>query len=247
MWRTGEPLSTIGDGLSAIHFYQPWTRRRLPHAWKLFAVWRKIEIPSRAPPITWELISSMAAHEWQQNNFEMAVILLVAFHCLLRTGEFLSITAADVSLGENTGLISLKGTKTGLRHNADEAISVTNDLVLEFLRALIRAREDLNATALPLWNGTAAQFRSRFKFSLFLDGARKASVQTVPYSLRRGGATALFQQTKSMEAALIRGRWESSRVAKLYISDGLSYLLSITMSEHTRLFLSVYNLETFTA
>ena len=173
MWRTGEPLSTIGDGLSAIHFYQPWTRRRLPHAWKLFAVWRKIEIPSRAPPITWELISSMAAHEWQQKNFEMAVILLVAFHCLLRTGEFLSITAADVSLGENTGLISLKGTKAGLRHNADEAISVTNDLVLEFLRALIRAREDLNATALPLWNGTAAQFRSRFKFLCSLMGLEK--------------------------------------------------------------------------
>jgi hypothetical protein len=50
-----------------------------------------------------------------------------------------------------------------------------------------------------------------------------------------------------MEAALIRGCWESSRVAKLYISDGLSYLPSITMSEHTRLFLSVYNLETFAA
>ena len=36
MWRIGEPMLTIGDGLSALHFYQPWTRRRIPHAWKLF-------------------------------------------------------------------------------------------------------------------------------------------------------------------------------------------------------------------
>lgn len=32
MWREGEPLLTIGDALSALHFYQPWTRRKIPHA-----------------------------------------------------------------------------------------------------------------------------------------------------------------------------------------------------------------------
>ena len=160
MWRTGEPLLTIGDGLSALHFFQPWTKRRLPHAWKLFSVWRKIEIPSRAPPLTWRLVSSMAIYEWERNNFEMAVILLVAFHCLLRTGEFLQLTADDISIGKHEAILSLKGTKTGLRHNADEVISITDDRVLEFLRALVSARKDLSATALPLWTGSAAQFLS---------------------------------------------------------------------------------------
>jgi hypothetical protein len=62
-----------------------------------------------------------------------------------------------------------------------------------------------------------------------------------PYSLRRGGATAVFQQTKSMEAALLRGRWESTRVARLYISDALSYIPSIKMSTHTTLFLQEFS------
>jgi len=115
MWREGEPLLTIGDALSALHFYQPWTRRKIPHAWKLFATWRKIEVPSRAPPLTWEITQSMAAYEWEHGHYEMATILLVAFHCLLRTGEFLQVTAGDISLGEESGIISLKGTKTGLR------------------------------------------------------------------------------------------------------------------------------------
>lgn len=36
-----------------------------------------------------------------------------------------------------------------------------------------------------------------------------------PYSLRRGGATHLFQITHSMETTLARRRWESSKVAKV--------------------------------
>ena len=31
-WRKGEPSLTIGDNLPALHFFQPWLKRRL-HAW----------------------------------------------------------------------------------------------------------------------------------------------------------------------------------------------------------------------
>ena len=34
MWREGEPLLTIGDALSALHYYEPTTKRGIPHAWK---------------------------------------------------------------------------------------------------------------------------------------------------------------------------------------------------------------------
>ena len=75
MWRSGEPLLTIGDALSALHFYQPWTRRRIPHAWKLFSVWRKIEVPSRAPPLTWQINQSMAAY-----NGKKAIMKCLQFY-----------------------------------------------------------------------------------------------------------------------------------------------------------------------
>ena len=86
---------------------------------KLFAIWRKIEVPSRAPPLTWEITQSMAAYEWEHGHYEMATILLVVFHCLLRTGEFLQFTAGDISLGEES--FPLKG-----QRQACEAISITS-------------------------------------------------------------------------------------------------------------------------
>ena len=228
MWRSGEPLLTIGDGLSALHFFQPWTRRKLPHAWRLFSVWRNIEVPARAPPLTWELVCCMASYEWCHENFEMAVTLLLAFHCLLRTGEFLALTGYDFSLGSESAVCSLKGTKSGKRRGVDEVISITDIPTLEALRMLLGVRRSANSLSLPIWTGSAAQFRDRFRNLCSIMDVQHHQFR--PYSLRRGGATHLFQTTNSMEAALLRGRWESSRVAKCYISDGLSYLPKIRAS-----------------
>ena len=55
-----------------------------------------------------------------------------------------------------------------------------------------------------------------------------------PYSLRRGGATWVFQTTGSMEMALLKGRWGSSRVARLYIADGISFLPGMTHTDFAR-------------
>ena len=242
MWHTGEPLLTIGDGLSALHFYQPWTRKRIPHSWKLFSVWRRIEIPSRAPPITWALVKSMAAYEWEQENYEMSATLLLSFHCLLRTGEFLKVCADDFSLGRSSGVLALRNTKSGIRHNADEAISITDTLVLEIIRILVEIRRKHNLGSLPLWSQSAVQFRRRFNVLCSLMDLEKHQFR--PYSLRRGGATHYFQIHHSMEACLIRGRWESSRVARLYISDALSHLPAIKLSLHTRLFLREFTFDT---
>ena len=181
----------------------------------------------------------MSAYEWHHDNFEMSVLLLLGFDCLLRTGELLSLTADDFQLGRTAGVISLRNTKSGIRFNANEAISITNPLVLETLRLFISVRRQLGTTLLPLWSSSPALFRSRFKeLCNIMDLSHHAFR---PYSLRRGGATAFFQQTKSMEASLLRGRWESSRVAKLYISDALSYLPSIKLSPKTVQFMQQYS------
>ena len=38
-----------------------------------------------------------------------------------------------------------------------------------------------------------------------------------PYSCRRGGATYYFQSTGSLDAAVLRGRWESAKAGRNYI------------------------------
>ena len=232
MWKQGEPLLTIGDGLSSLHFFLPWVKRRIPHAWKLFSIWRRLEAPARAPPLTMRLVRGLAAYEAMLGHLEMSGLLLLGFHCLLRTGELLALNASDLLLGAKSGICSLKSTKSGKRNAATEAISITDGITLETLRALVKAKEQLGLLALPLWSGTGAAFRKRFASLCAIFGLEKFSFR--PYSLRRGGATELFQCTQSMEAALIRGRWESSRVARIYISDGLSFLPSIVLGERTK-------------
>ena len=231
MWQNGEPLLTVGDGLSSLHFFEPWTKKKIPHAWKLFQVWKRIEIPSRAAPLTLELVQSMSAYELDHGNLEMAALLLTSFHCLLRTGEALKLCPHDVTLNSKHGIVSLKETKSGRRNSANEAISITDPIVLETLRTLMEVKIESGLEMQPFWSGSGSAFRTRFKNLCVIFGLQQHAFR--PYSLRRGGATYTFQQSKSMEEALLRGRWESSRVARIYIMDALSYLPSIKRSSYT--------------
>ena len=231
MWKSGEPLLTIGDALSAFHFYEPWSKRKIPHSWKLFAVWRRIELPSRAPPLTLELVRSMSAYELHKGHLEMATILVLSFHCLLRTGEALKLRAVDFTLNSSQGICSLKETKSGRRNSANEAISITDFVVLELLSTLCSVKKDLGLEMQPLWSGSGSAFRTRFRNLCTSFGLQRHNFR--PYSLRRGGATHTFQMSHSMELALMRGRWESSKVAKVYIMDALSYLPSIQRTPRT--------------
>lgn len=171
----------------------------------------------------------------------MACVLVLAFHCLLRTGEVLKLTTADILLGSVSGLCRLQDTKSGRRNAANEAISITDPTVLLVVQALKDLRKQQNLVSAPLWSGNSAQFRRRFRTLLHRFGLEAHAFR--PYSLRRGGATDLFQKTGSMERALLRGRWESSRVARIYISDGLSHLPQLRMSPFTAQMLQQFTLQ----
>eukprot|EP00438_Fugacium_kawagutii_P035013 Skav208029 [mRNA] locus=scaffold2714:526222:528848:- [translate_table: standard] len=240
MWESGEPLLTIGDALSALHFFQPWTKRQVPRSWKLFSVWRKLEIPCRAPPLTEELVFSMAGFALARADLEMAAVLTLSFHCLLRTGEALQVTVEDLLLGSDSGICRLQGTKSGQRFAANEAISITDFRVLDILKALQDVRSHQPLQQVPIWSRSAAQFRFLFRSLTYKFGIEAHAFR--PYSLRRGGATALFQATNSMEAALLRGRWASAHVAKIYISDGLSHLPKLRMTKFTQSMINKYHL-----
>lgn len=222
MWRSGEPLLTVGDALSALHFFQPYTKRQIPHSWKLFATWRRVEVPARAPQLTQQLVRSLAAYELSLDNIEMATCLILAFHALLRTGELLQATCADCVIKGDAGIIRLASTKTSKRFAADDALALTDPICIMLLQSLITIRKTQRLTHLPLWNGTPQAFRTRFNRLCQIFGLQAFGFR--PYSLRRGGATALFQRSGSMEQTLLRGRWQNSRVARIYITDGLSYI-----------------------
>lgn len=229
-WRNGETLGLINDALCGLHHFAPWTKKQIPQSWKLFGVWRKLEGPSRAPPLTAFIVYSLANYALDHNDLIFSALLLIGFFALLRTGELLSVKACDLLVDHTNLLIALPHTKSGTRHAAAEMVQVDDPFTLEIVREVKEFRRQTNSLKTPLWDFTAQSFRDRFAFHLdkfdLLVGHKFR-----PYSLRRGGATHLFQRTGSMEVALLKGRWSSPKVAKIYISDALSFLPAMEFSD----------------
>lgn len=225
-WTRGEPLGYIADALSGLHHYWPELKGRLREAWRLFKSWRRIEVPTRAPPITPLLVRAFISKAFDDNNLSFGVLLAVGFHCLLRTGELLSLRFADIELSPHCAVLSLKASKSGLRSGTMEAVAVRDPLTLQLLDTLIAVTRP--SPGQLLWPHSGQAFREYFrKLCSFF---RVAHLSFKPYSLRRGGATFLLQEGVALEAILLRGRWKSVAVARLYLQDALALIPSMRIA-----------------
>ena len=161
-FHKGVPLNLIGDALSGLHYFLPSTRKRLPVSWKLFGVWRKMEVPSRAPPLPSDLCWAMMSRAAQRGHLSMAALLGLGFDCFLRTGELLSIRPMDLLLRGNKGSVTLPTSKGGTRHNVKESVTIQNPKLIVLLEELIVFKRQTNLYRVPIWTGTGTQFRSMF-------------------------------------------------------------------------------------
>ena len=93
-------------GLCGLHHFEPWTRRLVPMAWKMFATWKKLESPDRAPPLTITIIYAWTNYALAHNQIIFAALLCLGFFGLLRTGEILQVTAADILTGKGNKQLS---------------------------------------------------------------------------------------------------------------------------------------------
>ena len=127
-------------------------------------------------------------------------------------------------------VIVLRETKTGKRLNVVESVTVECSITCNMLRRL--CQDKLPGDRL-LAESTAA-YRKQFKKALkvlYLDEGRHS-----PYSLRRGGATHDFRSHGRIGNILIRGKWASTRSARIYITEGLASLAQLeTTSTQARL------------
>ena len=93
-WEDGEALHVISDALCGLHHYEPWTKNKLPLSWRFFKVWRKIEAPNRAPPLTTQVVEAMIYYAIAHRNLPFAAMLCLGFFGLLRPGEMLQLRPA---------------------------------------------------------------------------------------------------------------------------------------------------------
>lgn len=209
-WELGESIHIVFDALCGLHVFEPWTKRGIPTAWRIFSTWRKLESPSRAPPLTSNIVYALANYAVAQDDIHFASMLLVGFFGLLRTGEMLKLCPSDILLGNGRVILSLHETKSGRRDNVSDMATFEDEFSFEILSTLVAIRRQQKTSKVPVWLPSPGFFRSEFKRYLHIFDLDKHQFR--PYSLRRGGATYVFQQTGSMEAALLKGRWGSSRV-----------------------------------
>eukprot|EP00435_Cladocopium_sp_Y103_P061097 s163_g22.t1 len=140
-FEDGTPLHMVGDALSGLHHFEPFTRKKLHKSWRLYGIWRRYEVPCRAPPLTQELVLAMAGWCILSDELVMGSLLLLGFHCLLRTGEILQLRPCDFLVQGTQGLVSLPSSKSGVRNNSKESVSIHDPSTLETLKAMTSLKD----------------------------------------------------------------------------------------------------------
>ena len=236
-WALGTPLGTIGDALCGIHYFWPQVKGQLRGSWKLYKNWRRIELPQRAPPLPRDICRAIVGWLLDQGEATMAFLVAVGFHAFLRTGELLALNNGDLSFSRGRGVVVIRRSKSGLRFNMDESVALYDQHLLSLWELHTLATTGLDSD--PVWNGSGSLFRKKFYSALAALGLGGLNFQA--YSIRRGGATHAFATSMALDWVILRGRWRSWSVARIYLEDGQAQLQQIKMNKTACHLVNHYN------
>lgn len=231
LWEDGAGRSQACDTLSGLQHHCPALRHRLPCSWRLISAWQRRELPSRAPPLTTDILLALCGWAWRGGHRSLSAIWALAFHCLLRTHEFMKLRVQDLVLDARSGkgVVQLHHTKYGTRQGTTESTTIDCSTTAALVRIACRGKllGDLLAGV------TGAGIRRIFRQGCDFLGLSGECFR--PYSLRRGGATFDFRSHGQLSRTVVRGRWNSPRTARIYINEGVGVLAQLRMcpqSEH---------------
>lgn len=236
-WEVGTPLGTIGDALCGLHFFWPQVKGYLKGSWKLYKNWRRIEVPQCAPPLPRQICLGLIGYFLSEEECSMAFLVALGYHAFLRTGELLKLTRADITMGPTTGVVVIRSSKSGLRFNMDESVALY-DIHLSRLWELCLLQQNIGRSDL-IWSRSGTAFRDRFHAALGALAVGDMGFQ--PYSIRRGGATHSFATSLALDRVILRGRWRSLSVARIYLEDGQAQLSSIRLSSKAKSRLATFS------
>ena len=125
-------------------------------------------------------------------------------------------------------------TKSGQQRGAQEMVTVDNPELIMRLKYLC----SLKPSVAPLYSRSIAQFRNAFSRRVGRLGLSAFGLR--PYSLRRGGATRFWQDTRNMPLTLFRGRWSNVKTAKIYLTEGAAMLNDVQVTPAAKQALAMY-------
>lgn len=181
-------------------------------------------MPVRATPLSADLLLAYAgtALQWRQPIF--AWLILVAFDCFLRTGESLSLTPEDITIGSARAVVFIKSSKGAKRLFLPlERLEVSDNVALHALKQLVKT----SRANRPFWGSSRRDFMDTWHAISEHLGLSTAHYK--PYSLRRGGATSAYKRGETLDALVARGRWQHVHTARIYLDTGLQALATLTL------------------
>eukprot|EP00974_Lingulodinium_polyedra_P102923 9963964-Lingulodinium_polyedra.AAC.1 len=87
LYEEGLPKQLARDFGAALQDALPHLRRKLPTLWRWLGAWDRLEPPRRAPAMPAPVAVALASALAIGGRPDAAAIVLLAFHCLLRTCE----------------------------------------------------------------------------------------------------------------------------------------------------------------
>ena len=231
LWEDGETKTFGSYAIAAVQHFRPQLKGRLTQAWKLMALWNKLEQPRRATPLDPSLLLAFAGVFCKWQWLDLAALIIVGFCGLLRTGEMFAIKRCHVVLSRRDtqpSLVFLYDTKTTKRNllNAEKVL-ITEKCAQSCLRFLCRNKGPQD----PLVAVSPAKFRSLWKEIVAHLGL--GDFHYLPYSLRRGGATSAYREGLSFDQLLVRGRWQNVSTARQYVDQALQEYTSLRLPSQT--------------
>ena len=228
LWAEGDGIAAVGNLLSSVSFFLPfshgWTRR----AWKLHKTWRRAEPTTRCAPMTPLIALGFAGACLALGRADAAALILVGFDGMLRSQSIFGLRRSHISFYQNRAVVRLVATKTTARRGGSELIVIQARAAVGLLR---RAARGLAGERLILRRGPA-DFRRLFAGLIEAFGLQGFNLAV--YSLRRGGASFDFLQHNSMERTLLRGHWQSTSAARVYVQDAVVEITSLQLTSAQR-------------
>eukprot|EP00438_Fugacium_kawagutii_P015911 Skav211119 [mRNA] locus=scaffold2659:123518:130322:- [translate_table: standard] len=234
LYQEGETLTKAGWLLSGMRRLYPRMRRELAIAQQWYNNWARQHAPARAVPLTWQLTQGFVALAIQQKWYNLALLFLIGFTFFLRTQELLALEPADFLIDPEDGSLILRIASSKTSRGAQPSLALHDQKLALLVRWLL--------TKVPLdcrlWQFSTSHFRNVFRaFCSFFD---VGTWGFVPYSLRRGGATAFYMRTNSLDTVMIQGRWRDATTARIYLDDARATLVRMRLSPATRELLVQY-------
>jgi hypothetical protein len=238
-YESGLSLHDYSETINAVLDVQRTWRRVIQKSWDVARSWRRLAPLNSHRPIPVQILLAMQSVALLWGWWDFAGAIGIAFFGLLRPGELLSLTRSALVLPEQAlnprGRLYIKimSSKTSSRGARHQYVRIDDEVLVPFASALWTGAPE----SAPLLAHTPYFFRKRWDQVLQFLGVPCTSLEGLtPASLRAGGATHYFSESRDLDLVRWQGRWLSSRMLEVYLQEtvALSILPSLAQQDRDR-------------